>query len=84
MENELKAVHALLRRPADTGLMGASFGAVASLYTAWRNPGTFGRLLLQSGSFAFFDIGDHQRGPLFDNIAGFIKVADAMIDQGVV
>ena len=32
--------------------MGASFGAVASLSAAWRSPGTFGRLLLQSGSFA--------------------------------
>jgi enterochelin esterase-like enzyme len=35
------------------GLLGASFGAVASLHTAWLYPGFFGRLLLQSGSFAF-------------------------------
>jgi enterochelin esterase family protein len=33
-------------------LMGASFGAVASLSAAWRAPGFFGGLLLQSGSFA--------------------------------
>ena len=33
-------------------LMGASLGAVASLSTAWMHPGTWGRLLLQSGSFA--------------------------------
>ena len=26
------------------GIMGASFGGVASLHTAWRNPGLFGRL----------------------------------------
>ena len=32
--------------------MGASFGAVASLSTAYAAPGTFGRLLVQSGSFA--------------------------------
>lgn len=33
-------------------LMGASLGAVAALHTAWRHPGTFGGLLLQSGTFA--------------------------------
>jgi enterochelin esterase family protein len=35
--------------------MGASFGAVASLSVAQRHPGTYGRLLLQSGSFARSD-----------------------------
>ncbi|CAM2064818.1 Esterase family protein [Sulfidibacter corallicola] len=60
-------------RPAYRGLMGASFGAVASLYTAWRNQGTFGRLLLQSGSFAFTDIGKHKRGPAFDPIVPFVN-----------
>ena len=44
--------------PAARGLMGASFGAVASFSVARRYPGRFGRLLLQSGSFAFTDIGD--------------------------
>jgi enterochelin esterase family protein len=49
--------------------MGASFGAVASLATAMARPGFYGRLLLQSGSFAFTDIGDRNaRGPLFDPI----------------
>ena len=47
-------------QPAGRCLMGASFGAVASLSTACRYPGFFGRLLLQSGSFAFTDIGDQQ------------------------
>jgi len=32
--------------------MGASFGAVAALSAAYAAPGTFGRLLVQSGSFA--------------------------------
>ena len=53
------------RRPA-RGLLGASFGAVAALSTAWRHPGLFGRLLLQSGSFAFTDIGERERGPAFE------------------
>src|SRR4029078_3834982 len=50
------------------GWMGASCGAVASLFAAVLHPGTGGQLLLQSGSFAFTDIGDHQRGPLWDPI----------------
>ena len=54
-------------------LMGASFGGVASLSTAWRYPGTFGRLLLQSGSFAFTDIGENRRGPLFDRVVSFVN-----------
>jgi len=35
------------------GLMGCSFGAVASLATAYRYPQAYGSLLLQSGSFVF-------------------------------
>ena len=54
--------------------MGASFGAVASFSTACRYPGFYGRLLLQSGSFAFTDIGDrNQRGPLFDPVVAFVN-----------
>jgi enterochelin esterase family protein len=59
--------------PGARCLMGASFGAVASLSTAWRNQGLFGRLLLQSGSFAFTDIGDHKRGPAFDRVVEFVN-----------
>jgi enterochelin esterase-like enzyme len=56
-------------RPQSRCLMGASFGAVASLTTALAHPGMFGRMLLQSGSFAFTDIGDrNHRGALFDPI----------------
>jgi enterochelin esterase-like enzyme len=61
-------------RPQSRCLVGASFGAVASLSTAWRKPGFFGRLLLQSGSFAFTDIGDRNyRGPLFDPVVRFMN-----------
>ena len=59
--------------PVGRVLMGASFGAVASLHAAWRHPNTFGGLLLQSGSFAFSDIGDHRRGPVFDPVARFVN-----------
>jgi enterochelin esterase family protein len=59
--------------PAARGLMGASFGAVASLHAAWRHPGVFGRLVLQSGSFAFADIGHHRRSATFDPVARFVN-----------
>ena len=29
--------------------------------------------MLQSGSFAFSDIGDHQRGPAFDPVVKFVN-----------
>jgi len=54
--------------------MGASFGGVAALSTACRYPDRWGRLLLQSGSFAFTDIGKHnRRGPLFDQVVAFVN-----------
>jgi enterochelin esterase family protein len=59
--------------PASRALMGASFGAVASLATAWRHPGVFDRLLLLSGSFGFTEIGPHHRGPAFDPVVEFIN-----------
>lgn len=59
--------------PAQRALLGASFGAVASLHAAWCNPGVFGRLLLESGSFAFSDIGHHRRTSLFDPVARFVN-----------
>jgi len=55
------------------GIMGASFGGVASLHAAWKNQELFGRLLLQSGSFAFSDLGAHQRGPVFDPVVKFMN-----------
>jgi enterochelin esterase family protein len=64
----------LFDKPRSRGLMGASFGGVATLATAWRHQGLFGRLLLQSGSFAFTDIGDeHRRGPAFDPVVQLIN-----------
>jgi enterochelin esterase-like enzyme len=63
----------LLETPAGRALMGASLGAVASLATAWRYPGVFGNLLLQSGSFAFSDIGPHRRDPVFDPVVAFMN-----------
>ena len=60
-------------RPEARGLMGASFGAVAALSTAWMQPGKFGRLLLQSGSFAFTDIGAGQRGEVFEPVVEFMN-----------
>ncbi len=54
--------------------MGASFGAVAALATAWQHPGVFGRLLVQSGSFAFSDLGTrHRRGEVFDPVVRFVN-----------
>jgi enterochelin esterase family protein len=60
-------------RPGARGLMGASFGAVASLATAWLHPGSCDGLFLQSGSFAFTDIGEHRRGPTFDPVVRFVN-----------
>lgn len=70
---QLQARYPLVRQPAARGLCGASFGAVASLHAAWRHPGFFGRLLLQSGSFVFTEIGEHDRGPVFDPVVRFLN-----------
>ena len=59
--------------PENRGLMGASFGGVTSLYTAWKYPNVFHRLLLQSGSFVFTDIGDHGRSELWDPVVTFVN-----------
>jgi enterochelin esterase family protein len=71
---DLEARLPLLGTPRGRCLMGASFGGVASLSTAVRYPGFYGRLLLQSGSFAFSDIGtQNRRGPLFEPIVTFMN-----------
>jgi enterochelin esterase-like enzyme len=71
---DLNARLPLLDRPQARCLMGASFGAVAAFSTAYRYPGVWGRLLLQSGSFAFSDIGKtNWRGPLFDRVVEFVN-----------
>ena len=63
----------LMNDTAARGIMGASFGGVASLHAAWRYPELFRRLLLQSGSFAFSDLGRHNRAPVFDPVAKFMN-----------
>lgn len=63
----------LIREPSARAMLGASFGAVASLSTAWRHPGIFGKLFLQSGSFVFTEIGDHDRPPMFDPVVKFVN-----------
>lgn len=59
--------------PNDRGLCGASFGGVSSLFCAWNHPGVFKKLLLQSGSFVFTDVGTHGRSPLFDPVVKFVN-----------
>ncbi|MGB5163663.1 MAG: alpha/beta hydrolase-fold protein [Woeseiaceae bacterium] len=67
------AEYPLIDRADARCLMGASFGGVASLHGAWRYPEHYGSLLLQSGSFAFSDIGRHNRGPAFDPVVRFMN-----------
>jgi enterochelin esterase-like enzyme len=83
----LEAELPLTRGPAGRCLMGSSFGAVASLATAYRYPEVYGSLLVQSGSFVFTDIGqDHGGGPPFEPVVRFMnryraaprRVADKM------
>src|SRR5215467_5492796 len=54
--------------------MVASHRPVAALSTAYRYPGVYGSLLLQSGSFVFTDIGhDHRGGPAFEPVVRFVN-----------
>ncbi len=70
---QLADAYPLIDRPNSRCIMGASFGGVASLHAAWRDPDTWGKLLLQSGSYAFSDIGRHTRGPVFDPVVKFMN-----------
>jgi enterochelin esterase-like enzyme len=55
-------------------LLGASFGAIAALSTAYASPSTYGSLVLMSGSFVFADAGtDHGGGPVFDPVVQFVN-----------
>ena len=56
------------------GLMGASFGAVASLHAAWLNPRVFARLLLQSGSFVAPPMRPGRRAPEFRPVVAFTQL----------
>jgi enterochelin esterase-like enzyme len=55
-------------------LVGASFGAIASLSAAYRSPRRYGSLVLMSGSFVFAAAGtDHGGGPAFDPVVQFVN-----------
>ena len=70
----LEADLPLVGRASGRCLMGCSFGAVASLATAYRHPEVYGSLLVQSGSFAFTDIGtNHGGGPPFEPVVRFVN-----------
>jgi len=70
----LSAELPIATKPAGRCLMGSSFGAVASLATAYRYPEVYGSLLLQSGSFVFTDIGNnHGGGPVFEPVVRFMN-----------
>jgi enterochelin esterase family protein len=70
---EMNTKFPLIDNNSARGLMGASLGGVASLHTARQYPNRFGQLLLQSGSFAFSDLGQHQKGPIFDPVVRFVN-----------
>ena len=69
----IKARYPIASDRSAHGLLGASLGAVAALHAASRYPGVFGQLLLQSGSFAFSDLGHHRKGPAFDPVVRFVN-----------
>jgi len=71
--HEMNTKFPLIDSNSSRGLMGASLGGVASLHTARQYPNRFGQLLLQSGSFAFSDLGKHQKGPIFDPVVRFVN-----------
>lgn len=58
---------------ASRGLGGTSFGAVATLATALDRPGTFGRLLLQSGSFVTAPRRERAFRPVRDLVLRFLE-----------
>ena len=73
---QLEDSYPVERRAASRCLMGASLGGVASLATASRYPELFGRLLLQSGSFSFSDLGEiglAEKGAVMEPIVGFMN-----------
>ncbi|HVE98864.1 MAG TPA: alpha/beta hydrolase-fold protein [Mycobacteriales bacterium] len=72
--HELETTYPLVGAREGRALMGSSFGAVAALSTAVRHPKAYQSLMLQSGSFAFTDIGnEHGGGPVFDPVVKFVN-----------
>jgi enterochelin esterase-like enzyme len=70
---ELETRYPLITQASGRCIMGASFGGVASLSTTWQYPGVFDSMLVQSGSFAFTDLGQHYRSPVFDPVVEFMN-----------
>ncbi|MEM9224676.1 MAG: alpha/beta hydrolase-fold protein [Pseudomonadota bacterium] len=67
--------------PARRVLLGASLGAVASLSCAFRFPGQFGGLVLQSGSFILDEKNLRQRQhPVFRRVARLLQVVQRAPD----
>jgi enterochelin esterase-like enzyme len=71
---KLESEFPLVGNRAGRGLLGASFGAIASLSAAYRSPRTYGSLALMSGSFVYADAGtDHGGGHVFDPVVRFVN-----------
>ena len=70
---QLERAFPLATGASDRVLVGAGLGAVAALTAAGRHPGFFGKLLLQSGSFAFTDVGPTSRTALLDPVVEFVN-----------
>jgi enterochelin esterase family protein len=70
---ELETRYPIDTRPSHKGLMGASYGAVAALAAAWRHPGVFNRITLQSCSFAFPDTPEYERVSAVDPVVEFVS-----------
>jgi enterochelin esterase-like enzyme len=70
----LQSRYGISEAPDDRVVMGASLGAVASLSTAFRYPGVFGGLVLQSGSFIFDERKLERRPhPVFHRVARLVR-----------
>jgi enterochelin esterase-like enzyme len=71
---KLEAEFPLLGNRSGRCLLGASFGAIASLSAAYRSPRRYGSLVLMSGSFVFAGAGtDHGGGLVFDPVVKFVN-----------
>ncbi|GEO18454.1 alpha/beta hydrolase-fold protein [Microvirga aerophila] len=70
----LQSRYKISNEPEGRVVMGASLGAVASLSTAFRYPGVFGGLVLQSGSFILDERKlEHRPHPVFHRIARLVR-----------
>ncbi len=61
------------KSPDQRAIMGVGLGAIAALYTTWRHPHVFEKVLLQSGRFLFTDIGDHGLGDDWSPMVNFVN-----------